>query len=98
MMLDAADRALRIAPNHDRAHYARAMVLRRQGDEPKAMEAFRAAAAANPKNIDAVREVRLADMRAGHSADHSGPSPRRAAKPEPEGNFFSKLFQSPKKK
>lgn len=98
MMLEAADRALKIAPNHDRAHYARAMVLRRQGDEARAMEAFRAAATANPKNIDAVREVRLADMRAGHAADHSSSSPRAGAKPAPEGNFFSKLFQSPKKK
>lgn len=104
-MLATAERALRIVPAHDRAHYARGMILRRMGNETEAMAAFRAAADANPKNIDAVREVRLADMRAGQApqaAKRSGSSPRPpgspATPPASDGGFLSKLFGSPKKK
>jgi len=96
-MLEHADRALAIAPKHDRAHYARAMILRRMGDEDGAIAAFRAAADANPKNLDAVREVRLADMRAGHSPAKTS-TVKSAASAAGEGGFLSKLFQSPKKK
>ncbi len=104
-MLDLVDRAIRIAPKHDRAHYTRGMILRRMGNEPDAILAFRAAGAANPKNIDAMREVRLADMRSGQATP---PSQRTGSRPRPEGlpaepppaegGFLSKLFGSPKKK
>jgi tetratricopeptide (TPR) repeat protein len=108
-MLDLADRSIRIAPKHDRAHYTRGMILRRMGNEAEAVLAFRAAAAANPKNIDAVREVRLADMRAGQAPTAGAKQSMQgvrpgAAKPEgeaapaAEGGFLSKLFGSPKKK
>lgn len=106
-MLDAAERALRIAPNHDRAHYARGMILRRMGNETEAQVAFRAASEANPKNLDAMREVRLADMRSGPgAAKRSGSMPHAGAEKGGGGSsssgaeqgFLSKLFGSPKKK
>lgn len=98
-ILEATERAIAIAPNHDRAHYARGMIMRRMGREEDAVTHFRKAAEANPKNIDAVREARLAEMR--------GTGPKRSStevKPEGKGGatdvgaFFSKLFSSPKKK
>lgn len=98
-MLDAADSAIRIAPKHDRAHYARGMILRRMGKEADAILAFRAAAEANPKNLDAMREVRLADMRApGGGAKRSGSTAAGGEASGAEQGFLSKLFGSPKKK
>ena len=104
-MIELVDRAIRVAPRHDRAHYTRGMIQRRIGNEAEAIVSFRAAADANPKNLDAVREVRLADMRAGQggSAKRSGSNVRpeatdaKASAPS-EGGFLSKLFGSPKKK
>lgn len=105
-MLDLVDRAIKLAPKHDRAHYTRGMIQRKMGNEAEAAASFRAAAAANPKNIDAMREVRLLDMRSGQGgAKRSGPAPRPDAQKagesgaaEAEGGFLSRLFGSPKKK
>lgn len=84
------DRAITMAPKHDRAHFYRGLALRRLGKEAEALAAFRAAAEANPKNLDAAREVRLAKMRGQLS-------PPAKEKPADE-SFFSKLFGSSKKK
>jgi curved DNA-binding protein CbpA len=109
-MLDYVDRAIKLAPKHDRAHYTRGMIQRRIGNEAEAIASFRAAGAANPKNLDAMREVRLADMRSGQPPTPGGAkrSAAQLARPdgtkpgdEPaaaEGGFLSKLFGSPKKK
>jgi curved DNA-binding protein CbpA len=100
-ILESADKAIQIAPKHDRGHYARGMILRRMGNEAEALEAFRRAAEANPKNLDAVREVRVADMRSSQpSAKKSGstPRPEGASPDDGGGGFFSKLFGGPKKK
>jgi curved DNA-binding protein CbpA len=95
-ILAAADRAIAIAANHDRAHYARGMILRRMGREEEAVTHFRKAAEANPKNLDAVREARLADMR-GTGPKQSGTEGKGVGSTD-VGAFFSKLFSSPKKK
>lgn len=102
-MLDLVDRAIKVVPQHDRAHYTRGMIHRRTGNEAEAIVSFRAAAAANPKNLDAVREVRLADMRGGSGAGAKSSRSGDATKSgegdaPPEGGFLSKLFGSPKKK
>jgi tetratricopeptide (TPR) repeat protein len=61
--LTALDRAIALAPKHDRAFYYKGMVLDRAGRGRDAAECFRKAAELNPKNIEAVRMVRLAEMR-----------------------------------
>ncbi len=63
IMLKAADEAVRLNAGSDRTHYYRGLILRRAGRDPEAIGAFRKAAEINPRNTDAVREVRLADMR-----------------------------------
>lgn len=104
-MIELVDRAIRVAPRHDRAHYTRGMIQRRIGNEAEAIVSFRAAADANPKNLDAVREVRLADMRSGQGggAKRSGSSARpdvaeSKGEAPAEGGFLAKLFGAPKKK
>jgi len=46
-------------PNCDRAHYLAGVLARREGDEVRAEKMFRAAAKANPKNLEAAKELRL---------------------------------------
>src|SRR5690606_38348090 len=78
-MLAYADRALALNPDSDRAHFYRAMILRRAGREAEALASFEKAATLNPRNLDAVREVRLAKMR---GADVQAPaSPGAPSKP-----------------
>jgi tetratricopeptide (TPR) repeat protein len=50
-------------PMFEKALYYRAVLLKRSGREDKAMRDFKMAVQINPKNIDAVREVRLFQMR-----------------------------------
>lgn len=80
------DRAIELSENHDRAHYYLGLLLKRSGQKVKALEHFRIAAKANPKNIEAVREVRIASMRGGGD------------KGAGKGSFFGKLFGGGKKK
>ena len=47
----------------DRAQYVAGVVARDQGDEAEAERYFRAAVAANPRNADALRELRLVEGR-----------------------------------
>jgi tetratricopeptide (TPR) repeat protein len=95
-VLPELDRALSGAPNHDRAHFYRGLALRRLGREAEAVAAFRRAAEANPKNLDAARELRIAAMR-GQLA----PEPAKAKSPKTSATkdegLLSKLFGSSKK-
>lgn len=50
-------------PMFERALYYRAVLLKRAGKEEKAMRDFRLVVQLNPKNIDAIREVRINQMR-----------------------------------
>jgi tetratricopeptide (TPR) repeat protein len=83
-ILALTDKALARNERHEQAHFTRASMLKRQGHTEAALEHFRHAARANPKNIDAVREIRLADMRGRASAP-----PR--ANPQDAG-LLQKLF------
>jgi hypothetical protein len=47
----------------DRAHYAAGILARDEGDDVSAERCFRAAVAANPRNADAVRELRHVERR-----------------------------------
>lgn len=110
-MLAAVDRALTIDNANDRAHYYRGMVLRRMSRDSEAVAHFERATAINPKNVDAMREVRLAAMRgisASKKSDARGTtdppratpsgSPRSIApKAKDDGGLFSKLLGVKKK-
>lgn len=86
------DRALELNDKHDKAHYYKGMVLKKAGKRAEALEHFRKAAEANPKNIDAVREVRIAEMRSDR------PDEPKAKKKEAGGDsLFGKLFGGKKK-
>jgi tetratricopeptide (TPR) repeat protein len=87
-------RAVEIAPRNDRAHVLLGTVYRRHGNLVAATRHFRQAAEINPKNVDAAREVRLAEMRGRGSAG----APPNASTPNPPegpkgGGFLSKLLK-----
>jgi curved DNA-binding protein CbpA len=88
-MLAALDRALKGNANSDRTHYYRGMVLKRLKREREALNHFKKAMEINPRNVEATREVRLANMR-----KDSRPPP--AAPGGGGGGLFSKLFKGPK--
>ncbi|MBK8171356.1 MAG: tetratricopeptide repeat protein [Sandaracinaceae bacterium] len=110
-MLAAIDRALTIDAQNDRAHYYRGMVLRRMGRDSEAVAHFEKATAINPRNVDAMREVRLAAMRGitpskrdprvssdPPKATSSGRPRSMSPRPkEKEEGLFSKLLGSKKK-
>lgn len=99
-MMTAVDRAIALEPKHDRAHYYRGMILERVGRSAEALAAFKRAVELNPKNTDAVREVRLAEMRskAGNTGKHDAAraESQSGSKSSPTG-FLSKLFGGGKK-
>lgn len=84
------DRAIALSPKHDRAHFYRGLALRRLDRESDAIASFKRAADANPRNLDAAREVRIAQMR--------GQLAKEAPKETKDDSLFSKLFGSSKKK
>jgi curved DNA-binding protein CbpA len=105
-MLALVDKAIGMYEKHDRAHYYRGAVLRRSGREGDAVRAFRRAVELNPKNVDAQREVRLADMRAkkGGAPKSSEPTDAPAKPQAPKsvgqrdiGEMFKGLFSGKKK-
>ncbi len=110
-MLALVDHALKLHDKHDRAHFYRGAILRRLGREADAVKAFRRAIELNPKNVDAQREVRLAEMRIKkhgqpkNASPASGDASALPAAPEPPkplaqrdlGEIFKGLFGSKKK-
>ncbi len=70
------DGAIERNENHEKAHYYRGMVLKRMGDDKQALRCFRRVININPRHTEAMREVRLANMR----------------KKKDDGGFLSKLF------
>ncbi|MGE0791112.1 MAG: DnaJ domain-containing protein [Sandaracinaceae bacterium] len=89
-ILASLDRALELSKDNDRAHLYKGIALKRWGEPTQALFHFQRAAELNPKNIDAVREVRIAQMRG------SVPPPgRRTSKPPAKSeSLFGKLFGS----
>jgi curved DNA-binding protein CbpA len=88
-LIKLLDGVLAKEPSYERAIYYRGVLLKRAGRHDKAMRDFKQAVELNPKNIDAVREVRLHDMRKRGAA---------AAKPESSGpadggGLFGKFFK-----
>ena len=84
------DVVLEKEPQYERARFYRGMLLKRSGKTERAIRDFRIAADVNPKNIDAVREVRLFDMR--RKAEPPQPSPK-ATPGGGSAGIFGKLFK-----
>lgn len=64
-LLDSIERALKHEPEHPRALYVKALVLRKLGRENDALRTFQRVLRADPGHIEAMRELRLAKMRRG---------------------------------
>jgi tetratricopeptide (TPR) repeat protein len=102
------DRAISISNRCERAFFWRGMLHKRLGKDDLAVRDFQRAAALNPRNIDAAREVRLYEMRNGPVRRSVAPpvatrssappsSPRPPAKPEPEKpGLLGRLFKPTK--
>lgn len=63
LLLDALDRALLIEETQPRALFVKGLVQRRLGKEHEALRCFQQVLQANPRHVDARRELRLARMR-----------------------------------
>ncbi len=85
-LIRTLDAVLAKEPRFERALYYRGSLLKRSGRVDRAIRDFRLAADVNPKNIDAVREVRLHEMR------KRGGKPAPGATPEGSG-LLGKFFK-----
>ena len=82
-LIGMLDEVLRGDPQYEKALFYRGTLLKRAGKMDKAIRDFRLAADLNPKNIDAVREVRLYEMR---KRDHKSDAAE-------QGGLFGKWFK-----
>jgi len=86
------DRCIQKNENCERAYFYRGMLYKRIDEPNKALKDFKKAAELNPRNLDAMREVRLHNIRGGASK----PPPGRTSKAPPAeglGGLFGKLFK-----
>lgn len=94
-MLEATQKALELDPANELAHLSRAQILKRQGRAEEALSHFRKVVEINPQNLEAARELRLAEMRSKSlAAQNRGPS----TKPPPANPkaLLDKLFKKKK--
>ncbi len=83
-MIRSLDKALQDNPRNERAHYYKGVILKRMRRDKEAVRHFQKAIEINPRNVDAAREVRIAEMRRD-----SNPPPAAG----PAGNkLLSRLF------
>lgn len=82
-MLACIDRALERDDKSDKIHHWRGVILRRAGRDAEAITHFEKAAALNPRNVEALREVRIAKMRgqSNMSVNQAQQMSNRPAKP-----------------
>lgn len=78
-----------INSDHVHGHFVRAHFLKRLGNHDKALKHFKKVAKLDPKNLDAVREVRIGTMREARGRS-SAPPPRGDSK---RPSLFSKFFK-----
>jgi len=83
-------KALTINANCERAYFYRGMLQKRLQHEAAAVKDFRKAYELNPRNIDAQREVRLAEMRGGPGSAAAG---KKKKGEEEKGGLLGKLFK-----
>jgi curved DNA-binding protein CbpA len=80
---ESLDRAIELHPEHEKAQLYKAQLLKRLGRHPEALRHYKRVVSINPNNLDAAREVRVANMReeAKDKTTVKGP-----------GGLFSKLL------
>jgi tetratricopeptide (TPR) repeat protein len=71
------DQAIKMHARCERAYHYRAVLNKLLGKDAQAVRDFRTAADINPRNIDAVREVRIASMRGTSQAPEPNPERTR---------------------
>lgn len=76
--------------DHVHGHFVRAHFLKRMGNHDKALKHFKKVAKLDPKNLEALREVRVATMRLSRGRS-SAPPPAAGGKARP--NIFGKFFK-----
>ncbi len=79
----------RLNPDHVQGHFVRAHFLKRLGKHDKALKHFKKVARLDPKNLEAIREVRIGSMRQsrGRSSAPPGVGGKRSSL---FGKFFKK--------
>ncbi len=87
------DRCLTMNPKCERAFFWRGMLFKRIDENAKALRDFKAAGDLNPRNLDALREVRLHNLRRGPARPSKPPGGPTAPKPGGIGGMFGKLFK-----
>ncbi len=98
------DKALKMNPRCERAYFYRGLLHKRMDNVNAAVKDFREAAELNPRNTDALREVRLYAMRkdkpgANNSSGSGSIPPRNSSVPKAPnkadsgGGLFGKLFK-----
>lgn len=89
------ERCIKKNENSERAYFWRGMLYKRIDEPSKAIKDFKKAMDLNPRNLDAAREVRLHNIRGGHSKPPPGAGGRPSKAPQPEtlGGLFGKLFK-----
>jgi len=95
------DKAISLNNRCEKAYFWRGMLYKRLGKTDVALKDFRRVADMNPRNIDAVREVRLHTMRAGPRgstpppprADRDSNPPGKATDDKRTSNIFGRLFK-----
>jgi hypothetical protein len=87
------DRAIKLSDKCSNAYYYRGLLYKRLGNEKQAYKDFKDAADLNPRNIDAIREVRIYAMRKGSQPPPIAGGPKPGKKPPDTGGIFGKLFK-----
>jgi tetratricopeptide (TPR) repeat protein len=87
---DLLRKTFSINTDHVHGHFVRAHFLKRQGDHDKALKHFKKVVKLDPKNIEALREVRVGNMRQSRGRS-SAPPPARGDSKRP--SLFSKFFK-----
>jgi curved DNA-binding protein CbpA len=60
---ESLDRAIELHADHEKAQLYKAQLLKRLGRHPEALRHYKRVVSINPNNLDAAREVRVANMR-----------------------------------
>jgi curved DNA-binding protein CbpA len=84
------DRCIKQNANCERAYFYRGMLYKRADEPSKALKDFKKSAELNPRNLDAMREVRLHNMRGSGGKTSAAPPPTAG---ESIGGLFGKLFK-----
>jgi len=88
-MLESAEAALALHPQHEKANMLKAQILRKMNRPADALEHFKKVAEMNPNNIEAVREVRVATMRGATARAKK----RAETESGPVSGLLGKLFK-----